>query len=207
MTVRVLVVSPYPTVRAGLRALLQTDDEIAIIGETEGVQAEAVPLSPVPDVLLLDASAAPGVLQTLETAAPETAVVVLGADAEMVSRRPGIAARGFLTRDAGAAELSAALKAVAQGLTVIDGPLTRAALVDRPARTASGVEVEEPLTRREVEVLQLLAAGLPNKTIAVRLGISEHTAKFHVSSVLSKLGAASRTEAVTTAARQGLLLL
>ncbi len=207
MTVRVLVVSPYPTVRAGLRALLQSDDEIAIIGETEGVQAGAVPLSPLPDVLLLDASAAPGVLDALETAAPETAVVVLGADAEMVSRRPGRAARGFLTRDAGAPELSAALKAVAQGLTVIDGPLTRAVLVERPAHTASGIEVEEPLTRREVEVLQLLAAGLPNKTIAVRLGISEHTAKFHVSSVLSKLGAASRTEAVTTAARQGLLLL
>jgi DNA-binding NarL/FixJ family response regulator len=66
---------------------------------------------------------------------------------------------------------------------------------------------DEPLTARELEVLQLLAQGLPNKLIAARLHISEHTAKFHVSSIMLKLGAASRTEAVTSAARRGLLIL
>jgi DNA-binding NarL/FixJ family response regulator len=65
----------------------------------------------------------------------------------------------------------------------------------------------EPLTERETEVLELLALGLPNKTIAQRLRISEHTAKFHVGSIMAKLGAASRTEAVALAARRGLLVL
>jgi DNA-binding NarL/FixJ family response regulator len=68
-------------------------------------------------------------------------------------------------------------------------------------------DIEEPLTARELEVLQLLAEGLPNKLIAAQLHISEHTAKFHVSAIILKLGAASRTEAVTLAARRGLLIL
>ena len=75
------------------------------------------------------------------------------------------------------------------------------------AGSPAGAEGEEPLTEREREVLDLMALGLPNKTIAARLGISEHTVKFHVGSVMAKLGAASRTEAVTHAIRQGLLAL
>ena len=208
MTVNVVVVSPYPTVRAGLRALLQADDEIEIIGEAQGVLDEGAPLASYSSVLLVDAPVAAGMLAAVEASAPETAVVVLGADVELIRRQPSTAARGFLTADASAEELAAALKAVAQGLTVIDAALAHALLASPAnARTPTGVVVEEQLTPREIEVLQLLAAGLPNKTIALRLGISEHTAKFHVSSVLSKLGAASRTEAVTTAARQGLLML
>ena len=76
-----------------------------------------------------------------------------------------------------------------------------------PAALLDTAEGGEELTPREVEVLSLLSEGIPNKTIARRLGISEHTVKFHVGSVLSKLGASSRTEAVTIAARRGLILL
>ena len=109
-----------------------------------------------------------------------------------------------------AAAIVAAITAAASGLTALDRSLALEALTGlaRGRTEAEPIsEQEEPLTAREREVLQLLAQGIPNKQIAQRLGISEHTVKFHVSAIMTKLGAASRTEAVTTAARRGLLLL
>jgi DNA-binding NarL/FixJ family response regulator len=112
-----------------------------------------------------------------------------------------------LLKDAGADEILAALRAVTQGLVVLDPAIARLTTLRQPALTPTSAGLDEALTDRETEVLQLLSLGLPNKTIATRLGISEHTAKFHVGSILAKLGAASRTEAVTLAARRGLLVL
>jgi DNA-binding NarL/FixJ family response regulator len=117
---------------------------------------------------------------------------------------------GALPRDASPEEIVAAVTAVAGGLTVLDRRLAAATLaaVERPRGASEIASVsEEALTAREREVLQLLAQGIPNKQIAQRLHISEHTVKFHVSAIMTKLNAASRTEAVTTAARRGLLLL
>ncbi len=127
---------------------------------------------------------------------------------------------GALPRDATRDELIAALTAVGNGLVALDRRLADSLLSARERATlavperlpnVSGIpgvaNAGETLTARELEVLQLLAQGLPNKLIAARLHITEHTAKFHVSSILLKLGAASRTEAVTLAARRGLLLL
>ncbi len=93
---------------------------------------------------------------------------------------------------------------MSQGLVVID-PAFPLAVV--PARGEAADVAAEELTPREVEVLQLLVEGLPNKQIAQRLSISEHTVKFHVDAILGKLGAHSRTEAVTRAARLGLIIL
>ena len=111
-------------------------------------------------------------------------------------------------------KMIAALHPVGNGLVVLDRRLAGELLsphdqraVAAPLRLPGDVSTVETLTARELEVLQLLAQGLPNKLIAVRLHITEHTAKFHVSSIMLKLGAASRTEAVTLAARRGLLLL
>jgi DNA-binding NarL/FixJ family response regulator len=117
---------------------------------------------------------------------------------------------GALPRDASPEEIIAAVTAVASGLTALDRRMAAATLaaVERPRAASAITSVsEEPLTAREREVLQLLAQGIPNKQIAQRLHISEHTVKFHVSAIMTKLNAASRTEAVTTAARRGLLLL
>ena len=108
---------------------------------------------------------------------------------------------GLLGPDPGAAEVTAAVRAVAAGLTVLD-PAHRAALDDTPREGEA-----TPLTEREQEVLQLMALGDPNKTIGRKLGISEHTAKFHVGAILSKLAAQSRAEAVMVAARRGLIPL
>lgn len=110
--------------------------------------------------------------------------------------------------------MAAAVVAVAQGLVVMDPAVARSLMVAPGGVGAPGAvgaaaraAATSPLTEREQDVLQLVASGLPNKGIALRLGISEHTVKFHVGSILGKLGAASRTEAVTLAVRTGLLPL
>jgi DNA-binding NarL/FixJ family response regulator len=113
-------------------------------------------------------------------------------------------AQGLLLRDADAERLAAAVTAVAHGLTAFDSALV-AALA--PVRDQAPLPAPETLTPRELEVLRLLAEGLSNKAIARRLGISEHTVKFHANAILGKLGAQSRTEAVVRATRLGLILL
>jgi DNA-binding NarL/FixJ family response regulator len=93
------------------------------------------------------------------------------------------------------------------GLVLLDLPLAATSLAFAATAMGAPPPTTEPLTARELQVLQLVAQGLPNKGIARRLGISENTAKFHVASLCGKLGASSRTEAVTLAARRGLILL
>jgi len=133
--------------------------------------------------------------------------------------------RAVLPRNVTRAELTAAIEAVAAGLFVVHPadadllpglrPRETEAEADAGPSTGRGFSIApphndqlvEPLTRREIEVLQLLAAGLGNREIASRLHISEHTAKFHVASIMSKLGAATRTEAVTLGIRRGLVMI
>jgi DNA-binding NarL/FixJ family response regulator len=115
-------------------------------------------------------------------------------------------ARGYLLWDTGAEELIQAIRAVLQGLMVLHPSAGEALLGDELA-ASSPAPSAEPLTPREREVLHLLVQGLPSKTIASRLRLSEHTVKFHIGSIMTKLGAASRTEAVTLALRRGLITL
>ncbi len=115
--------------------------------------------------------------------------------------------RAVLPSGLAADQLAAALQAVASGLVVLHPAEVQAALPVAAPAWRPLAELAEPLTRREREVLQMLAAGLANKEIAARLGISDHTAKFHVAAILGKLGAATRTEAVALGIRRGLVLL
>jgi DNA-binding NarL/FixJ family response regulator len=189
--------------RAGLRALLAEMD----IEASDEAPAGGGPLF----VVVADAGEEPvrSVLSTLtDEFGDEAALIVLAGEAAEfgdLSPGPGTAA-GLLLRDVSAAELGAAVQAVANGFTVLDPEV--AAVLARERRPAASAEpLDEPLTERELEVLRELALGLPNKTIALRLGISEHTVKYHVGEILGKLEAASRTEAVMLAARRGLLPL
>jgi two-component system, NarL family, nitrate/nitrite response regulator NarL len=166
-------------------------------------------------VLLLDPAAdddaLPAILHALTQARPGLRAILLGGPGDApTSEALRAGARGYLRLAVTEAEVAAAVRAVAQGLIVLD-PANAGSLLDRltgqqtalaPAPTAAPA-----LTARELEVLQLLAQGLTNRGIARQLRISEHTAKFHVSALLTKLGAGSRAEAVALAARHGLILV
>jgi DNA-binding NarL/FixJ family response regulator len=138
------------------------------------------------------------------------ALVLLADDPESVEAAEALryGSRAVLPRDAQPEEITAAIEAVAAGLVVLHPDVAGALAphltpIGRPVPASDG----EALTPREIEVLSMLAEGAGNKIIARRLGISEHTVKFHVGSILGKLGASSRTEAVTLGVRQGLILL
>jgi DNA-binding NarL/FixJ family response regulator len=112
-------------------------------------------------------------------------------------------ARGIVLRDQVGPSVVPALAAVRCGLTVLDPSMANAVVTPAPQRAAN----DQVLTARERQVVQLLSEGLSNKRIAPRLGISEHTVKFHVNSILTKFGADTRTEAVVQALRLGLVIL
>jgi DNA-binding NarL/FixJ family response regulator len=180
------------------------------LDEPETVAQWLDAVAPRSGLVVIDAATAEGRRGAVRQAASTT--YLLGIVARAAEDR-GLAF-GALPRDAGQDEIIAALDAVGSGLVVLDRRLAREFLANRQTATvATTLQYSEEsgaienLTARELEVLQLLAEGLPNKLIAQRLHITEHTAKFHVSSIMLKLGAASRTEAVTLAARRGLLLL
>lgn len=137
----------------------------------------------------------------LSDSGPGRAVIALVPEESLAAALLAAGARGVLDRGVEAAALVRAVEAVAAGLVVLD-PDVAEALV----RVASPTADAPSLTAREREVLELLAQGLANKAIAERLGVTDHTAKFHVNAILAKLGASSRTDAVVRAARAGLLL-
>ncbi|HKX19211.1 MAG TPA: response regulator transcription factor [bacterium] len=131
-------------------------------------------------------------------------IVAFAADDRDGLRALAMGAAGLLPRDADAARVVLAARAAAGGLLALDPSLVEAAL---PVRDAAFEVPIETLTPREREVLALMAEGLANRPIAERLGITEHTAKFHVHTILAKLGTQSRTEAVVRAARLGLIAI
>ncbi len=203
---RVFVVAPTPTLRAGLRSMLEAVD-VLVVGEAS-VSGEPVPEPQLSgaDVLLV---AEEGLLEETALSASEDgtqSLLLLSDDEDATSRLRTMSLRGWgvVSPDAPSEELGAAVAAVAQGLTVLPKALAER-LLDEPA--AAVEELSEPLTAREGEVLGLLAGGLSNKMIARELHISEHTVKFHISSLYSKLGVSNRAEAVSQGARHGLISL
>jgi DNA-binding NarL/FixJ family response regulator len=195
---RLLVVGEDALARAGLRALA----EGAFLGvildiapaELEGRTDHDA------DVAVWDVGPH-GSLAGLHALAKRLPVVALLWSEDQAPEALAEGARAVLLREHLEGRLVPAIEAALAGLVTLDEPLAEAALRS-PARS-----LPEPLTPRETEVLQLVAEGLTNRRIGERLGISEHTAKFHVNAILGKLGARSRSEAVAAAARLGLLLL
>jgi len=200
--IRVLVVAGDPLARAGLAALLAGQEDCEVVGLASDDDDLGVALSVYrPDAVVWDvgwdAADLPDALAEWDA---ETApLVALLPEPGLGAALWAAGARGLLPRSVSGARLAAALVAVCAGLAALDPDLT--AGLPAPAATAS----IEPLTPREMDVLELLAEGLANRAIAQRLGISEHTVKFHLNAILGKLGAQSRTEAVVLAIRLGLL--
>jgi len=189
--------------RVGLREVLNSLPDVSVVAEA--THPDELPAREA-DVLVLA-----GVID-LESVEKRTALLLLTddpADAQALfglSLSTGqVPAWGVLPLNASEDELAAALRALAEGLWVGAPALMSDLLSRKPAQLLD--EVGQPLTVRETEVLQLTAQGLANKQIALALGISEHTVKFHLSSLYAKLGVASRTEAVRAGARRGLVVL
>ncbi|MFN8556384.1 MAG: response regulator transcription factor [Dehalococcoidia bacterium] len=206
-TIRVLVVAAYPALRAGLRALLEGADDLVVVGAVSAAEVEAAPAADLALIDLGDGGASVSAIAA-GVAALMPIVALAGRPSDFGDLATAATPRGLLLSDAGADEIVAAVRAVSRGLVVLD-PTAALSVLERPAvsvRVLSGEQVDA-LTDREREVLGLLSLGLPNKAIALRLGISDHTVKFHVGAILAKLGAAGRTEAVMVAARRGILAL
>ncbi|MBI5494468.1 MAG: response regulator transcription factor [Deltaproteobacteria bacterium] len=200
---RVLLVGRDPLARAGLVARLG-EEAVSIVGEAAGpASLPGAVARCAPDVVLWDVGAGGDGAEL--TSVGESPPVVALVEDDIVGRGVGQGgARGVVYRDADTVAVLAALRAVTSGLAVLE-PDVLAALV--PRRTAPDGEAAEELTAREREVLELLVEGMSNRAIGARLAISEHTAKFHVVSVLGKLGVARRSEAVARALKLGLVTL
>lgn len=215
---RVLIVAGYASVRAGLTALLADAPGIAALGTAEDVNDALARLIADlrPDALLFDASgdntdsaSLTALLPTLANDGPPLVVLSDRPERDMMrlaaAELPGWAC---LRRDADAPQIIGAVRAAAAGLVALDRTLALPnAIPAAPRRPNAGEFPGETLTPREIEVLELMATGIPNKIIASRLKISLHTAKFHVAQILGKLNAESRTEAVTVGARRGYVTL
>ena len=180
--IRVQVAANSAAVRSGLEALVASSPDLSLTDSYSDVVLAAVPL---------------------QELTPAAAIVLLG-DASWSAGMLRAGVRAVLPPDASAAEILAAIQAAAAGMALVD-PAELEGLITRGNPTI--VESATPLTGRELEVLRMLADGAANKTIAWKLGISEHTVKFHVAQILAKLNAGTRTEAVTLGIRRGLILL
>jgi DNA-binding NarL/FixJ family response regulator len=197
---RVSVQSASPFARAGLEQALASDPRFDIVRPEETDEP--------PEVILLDGTADDIVkLRSASTSAggPRIVLLIDSFDPAELLRLFSLGVRGILPRGSNPLEIAAALETAAQDLVVLTTEFLGAIL---PAsHDEARNDMPEPLTTREMEVLALLAEGAGNKEIAAKLGISENTAKFHVSSILGKLGATTRTEAVTRGYRLGLILI
>ena len=205
---RVLVVAAYPAIRAGLSALLAADPGLRPVAPDSTPLTGGWAASPEPAVIVVDLSGAgEAATDDLADAYPSVPLVLLGGNPAVDGPGLGAGPIAYLAPDVDGPALVAAVRSVASGLTVLDPAVVgthfhgAAGHAHPSALNVAG----EPLTARERQVLELVAAGLPNKAIARELEISEHTVKFHVGSLLGKLGAGSRTEAVMQATRRGLL--
>ncbi len=202
--IRVTVVSPNPALRIGLRELLGDVPEIDVVGEAADLD-EFELLNVETEVLIL---ASVSDLPEMRTDAPAILLLTDNSDDAQTLLINSSGAWGVLSPNASEEELTAAVRALGEGLWVGTQALVRG-LMRQPKRVelVSGEELLEPLTARETEVLQMIAQGLANKQVALSLNISEHTVKFHLSSLYAKLNVSSRTEAVRVGFSLGLISL
>lgn len=219
-TIRIVLADDHPIVREGLRAVIETQPDFAIIAEcATGVEALQLVTSLLPDILLLDLEMPimDGVetIRQIRRTPVSTRIIVFTAfdNDERIIHAIQAGANGYLLKGAPRDEIFNAIRVTMQGGSLLQ-PIVASKLlrhvgqqpqhVPQPEREQSP-QLFEMLTERELEVLHLLAQGMPNKEIAAQLVISERTVKFHVSSIMGKLGATNRTEAVSLAAQKGLL--
>jgi len=212
--IRILVADDHPVVRDGLTAMLATQPDFQVVGEAaNGDQVVQMAALLEVDIVLLDLEM-PGMdgveaLQALQSQHTEIRAIVFTAfdTDERILGALKAGAQGYLLKGAPREELFRAIRVVSEGGSLLQPVVASKLLQHMSAQADKGPSAFESLTEREMEVLRLLGQGKPNKEIAETLVITERTVKFHVSSILAKLGAGNRTEAVMIAAQQGLIEL
>ena len=208
--IRVVLVDDQTLVRRGICSLLELAGDITIVAEaSDGEEGIAAIRRERPDVVLLDVRM-PGkngldVLRDLQGALPPTILLTTFDDDEALLEAVKAGARGYLLKDVSLERLTDAIRSVAAGGTVIRPALTERVLrgLEHVRRDFDALDPPDPLTKREVEVLRLMAGGYSNREIADALGTAEGTVKNHASSILSKLGVRDRTRAVLKALERG----
>ena len=198
--IRVLLVDDHAVVRRGLRGFLELLKDFDVVGEAEnGREGVAAADRLVPDVILMDLlmpeMGGLEAIAAIKQAHPEVEIVAVTSfiEEEKVTAALEAGASGYLLKDAEAEEVAQAIRAAYDGEVHLDPAVSR--LLAQRLRQRKDAEPVEPLTTREKEVLSQLAKGASNKEIAYELGITERTARTHVSNILGKLGLASRTQA------------
>ena len=209
-TIRVVLVDDHGVVRRGLRGYLELLDDIEVIGEAEnGVQGVEIVDRLQPDVVLMDIVMPQldgiGAITRIKAAHPEVQLVALTSfiEEEKVTAALEAGASGFILKDAEADDVAAAIRAAHNDEVHLDPAAAR--ILAKGMRTRSTQPATEPLTERELEVLALVGRGRSNKEIATDLGITERTARTHVSNILGKLDLQSRTQAALYAVERKLV--
>jgi DNA-binding NarL/FixJ family response regulator len=210
--IRVVLVDDQTLVRRGIRSLLELAGDIEIVAEAaDGEEGIATILRERPDVVLLDVRMPRKdgleVLRELQEARalPPTVLLTTFDDDEVLLEAVKAGARGYLLKDVSLEQLTDAIRSVAGGGTMIRPALTERVLrgLEHVRRDFDALDPPDPLTKREVEILRLMAGGYSNREIAGALGTAEGTVKNHASSILSKLGVRDRTRAVLKALERG----
>ena len=208
--IRVLVVDDHAVVREGLRAFLELQDSIEVVGEAgDGHEAVEQATRLVPDVVLMDLvmPRLDGLeaMRVLQASLPAMRVIVLTSFLDDAMLLPALraGAAGYLLKNAQPQEIALAVRAAHAGEALLD-PVVAARVVETLAAEGREQPIDR-LTPREREVLILIGRGFPNKLIARELGLSEKTVKAHVGRVLAKLGVTDRTQAAVLAVRAGLV--
>jgi len=212
-TIRILAADDHAVVREGLRALIDTEPGMELVGEaSDGAEAVGKAQAVQPDVVLLDLvmpqKSGIEAIGEIRRTAPEARILVLTSFAEDDKVFPAIkaGAQGYLLKDASPDELLQAIREVHRGEPSMHPTIARKLMLELQ-RSSDLPPTEDPLTEREAEVLGLVAQGLTNQEIADRLYVSERTVRTHVSNILSKLHLANRTQAALYALRRGLASL
>jgi two-component system, NarL family, response regulator YdfI len=204
--IRVIVVAASPVVRAGLSAVVSSNPQLTVVSSASDLDVLSREVEQLQsDVVLLDLGSNLEAMWSKLQLIPEQQIIAIAEDIDSIDLETAfrLGIRGILSSISTEAEIIAGVEAVASGLVVLHPDF----LELLPMREKVVAQPMQTLTPREIEVLGMLGSGLGNKAIAKRLQISEHTVKFHVSSIFQKLSVSTRTEAVTAGVRLGLIML